>query len=228
MGSIRGMDGSGMRIISVAAVASGSGKTSLVCALCAAFPGRFTAVKFTTLRPGEPVASRIPEASNVSPPDGFSILSDPQVVERSGSDTARIAAAGAATTHWCIAYPDGYPRLWSALRDEVLSEAALLVTEGNTAAGIACPDLLIFVYNPFTPPDRWKDSAWRLLGGADVIVTNPYHPDKGYQVAGMPKNVLDKAGRVRPDALRVIGDPSLPLQEWEGRNLLERLQRLVG
>jgi hypothetical protein len=209
-----------VRAVSIAGPGSGCGKTALVEGICAAFPGRLTAVKFTTVAP---------DGEAPAPLDGaFRVLDDEDTLGREGSDTARAAAAGARRALWCVARPEAYTHLWMELRERHLAEDELLVTEGNTAAGLLCPDLLVFLHNPWFPREAWKDSAWRLLGGADVVVTNPYHPERGLDAGGAPEGVLDKVGRARIDALRVTADVSRPATEWKDPRFAERLRLLLG
>jgi hypothetical protein len=209
-----------VRIVSIAGPGSGCGKTSLVEGICSGFPGRLTVVKFTTVPPEGEAPARL---------DGpFRVHDDETTLGREGSDTARAAAAGARRALWCLARPDAYTHLWTELRENHLAGGELLVTEGNAAAGLLCPDLLLFLHNPWFPRDEWKDNAWRLLGGADVVVTNAYHTERGVTGDGAPEGLLDKVGRARIDALRVSADVTLPITEWEDPRLAERLRALLG
>jgi len=219
-----------MRVLSIAACAGRAGKTALVETLCAAFPGRLEAVKFTTLpQDRRPAPGDQARCSGIPPLEGpFRICEEAEVLERAGTDTGRMARAGARGVHWALARPEDYRLLWPALREGRLSPEARVVTEGGTAAAFIGPDLLVFLYNPYIPREAWKDGAWRILAGADVIVTNPYHPERGYDPDSMPAGLLDKVGRVRPGALRVTGDVSLHPSCWDGGGtFLERVRKAL-
>lgn len=219
-----------MRVVSIAAPGSHSGKTTLLAALCRAFPGRLDAVKFTTVYREGPLCPRDGElACPCGDPDGdYLICEDRGVVERPGTDTGKISAAGARRAHWAIGRPEAYRLLWPELCDRFLPSGARVVTEGNTGAAFIGPDLLVFLYNPWIPREKWKDSAWRILAGADVVFTSPHHPERGHQPSGFPEGVLEKVGRVQPGALRVAGDLSREPSAWKGGDaFLERVGKAL-
>jgi len=219
-----------MRVLSIAACAGKAGKTTLVETLCAAFPGRLEAVKFTTVpEDRQPAAGDAARYSGLLPLDGpFRICEEAEVLERAGTDTGRMARAGARSVHWALARPDALRLLWPALQEGRLAPEARVVTEGGAAAAFIGPDLLVFLYNPYVPREEWKDGAWRILAGADVIVTNPHHPERGHDPDAAPASVLDKVGRVQPGALRVTGDVSRHPSSWEGgEEFLERVRKAL-
>jgi hypothetical protein len=200
-----------MPILSIAAPCDGSGKTTLAAGICAAFPGRLAFVQFATSPPGTRREIRLGAAA----------------VAASRAELARLLAAGARSVLHCTCPPDGYPALCAELREEHVAEGEAVLTEGNTAAGILCPDLLLFVWNPHAPRERWEDSGWRLLAGADAVVANPYRPERGFDPAAAGAELLDKAGRTRPDAIRVTADVSRPPSEWGDAALFGMLRRFV-
>lgn len=219
-----------MRVLSITAPANGAGKTSLAATLCQSFPDRLDVVKFTTVYTGgdhcpkdaqEQCACRDLEGP-------FTICEDREVVEREGTDTGRIARASARRVEWAIARPDGYRFLWPELRER-LDEDARVVTEGNTGGAFVGADLLVFLYNPWIDRSDWKDNAWRILAGADVVLTNAWHHEEArWRPEGAPRGVLDKVGRVRPDALRVAGDVTRSPETWEnGAAFLERVREAL-
>lgn len=219
-----------MRTLSIAGPANGAGKTSLAAALCRAFPGRLDVVKFTTVyRDGSFCPRDDDDRCACRDLDGpFLVCEDRDVVEREGTDTGRIARAGARRTHWAVSRPDGYRLLWPHLRELHLEPDARVVTEGNTAAAFIGPDLLVFLLNPYVPREKWKDNAWRVLAGADVVFINPYHPERGYDPTDRGDGILRKVGRVQPTALRVIGDPVRAPSHWEGgQRFLERVREAL-
>jgi hypothetical protein len=219
-----------MRTLSIAAPGNTSGKTGLACALCRAFPGRLDVVKFTTVYKDGQFCPR--DASKQCAcrelTGEFSVCEERDVVERPETDTGRIALAGARKAHWAIGRPDSYKLLWPHLVEKHFPEDARVITEGNTAAAFVGADLLVFLFNPWVPRENWKDNAWRILAGADVVVTNAWHPDRGYDPEGAPKGLLEKTGRMHPLALLVEGDVSQPVGSWKGGpEFLEKVRQAL-
>lgn len=219
-----------MRVLSIAAPGNTSGKTSLACTLCRAFPGKLDVVKFTTVYQDGQFCPQDDEkhcaCRELAGP--YSVCEDRAVVEDPKTDTGRIAEAGARKAHWAIGRPESYKLLWPHLQEHHLPEDGRVVTEGNTAAAFIGADLLVFLYNPYVPRENWKDNAWRILAGADVVITNPWHPERGYDPEGAPKGLLDKVGRVHPLALRITGNASEAASSWEGgEEFLEKVREAL-
>src|SRR6188508_903438 len=119
-----------MRIVSVSGACSRAGKTAVAEAFLRAVPaGTAAAVKFTTT---EDVFERCPRGSvcivcDIDVP--FRIVRDPAVLAEAGTDTARLAAAGATEVVWAIARAHAAPLAWSAV-ERMLKGTAMAVLEG--------------------------------------------------------------------------------------------------
>ena len=158
-----------MRIVSVSGAGSRAGKTALAESLLRALPPRTAkAVKFTTT---EDVFERCPRGSvcvvcDIDVP--FRIVRDPAVLRQPGTDTDRLAAAGAREVVWAIARAAAAPLAWAAVA-RFLDDAPLAILEGSTVVeqGLARPDLRLFVAHRSMPPERWKPTSAALVAAAD-------------------------------------------------------------
>jgi hypothetical protein len=162
-------------ILAVASPANGSGKTSLAAALVSALPGS-TAVKFTTVRRD---GSRCPRGAGTcachSLQGPYTIIDDPQILLQPGTDTWRLATAGARRVLWCLARPDAYEPLLQDL--ELRLDTGPLITEGNSVLSHLPQARILFVLRPDQPPHRFKESTFPLLQRAGAVVVNA--PDQG-------------------------------------------------
>lgn len=193
--------------IAVAGACSRSGKTATAVTLLRAFPpGTAAALKFTTT---DDVFERCPRGSacvvcDIDVP--FRIVEDEAVLRQPGTDTDRLAAAGARRVVWTIAQRSAADRAWRAAAARVGDGA--LVIEGSTVVDLSRPDLLLFVVHPFLAPARWKPTTDALLRRADLVVVNrpsgePRDPD--------PDVMRALARSERPVR---IADVTRPLPEW--------------
>src|SRR5260221_5786559 len=114
-----------LKLISVAGASSRAGKTAAaVTVLRALGPGAASAVKFTTT---DDVFERCPRGTpcvvcDIDVP--FRIVEDPSVLREAGTDTDRLAEAGASRVVWCIA-------------KAAAAEPALRAPAGAIARGLA-------------------------------------------------------------------------------------------
>jgi hypothetical protein len=211
-----------MRIASVSGACSRAGKTTVAESLLRALPrGSAAAVKFTTT---EDVFERCPRGSvcvvcDIDVP--FRIVRDPAVLREPGTDTDRLAAAGAREVVWAIARAGASPPAWAAVT-RMLGGTALAILEGSTVVeqGLARPDLRLFVAHRSIPPDRWKPTSAALVAAADRVVIHTAGPAPSSRVV----DALDALGARNK---RVIADAARPLREW-APDLERRLHRLAG
>jgi len=195
--------------IAVAGACSRAGKTAAaVSVLHALPPASATALKFTTT---DDVFERCPRGSpcvvcDIDVP--YRIVEDEAVLRQAGTDTDRLAAAGAARVVWAIAKRGAAETAWRAVAARVGSSA--LVIEGSTVVDLARPDLLLFVVHPFLSPARWKPTTPDLLGRADVVVVNLPAGESREPAAEVMQALLGPRGR---NDIR-IGDVTRPLHEW--------------
>ena len=212
-----------MRVLSIVSPGNDSGKTSLVAALCAAFPGRFTAVKGTTIHPEE--EGRCPRSEEVecacrSLEGDFAILTDPVIVAQPGTDTGRIAAAGARRVLWAIGRPETYAALAAALRREFVRDDEIVVTEGNTLAARLSPEIRLFVANPHVPWDSFKSATESLCEEADLLVLNPFPLRRAEASPSEIERTCERLIRARAGRPWVYADLSRPLGPENGAGAL--------
>ena len=209
-----------MRIVAVSGTCSRAGKTALAETVLRALPRGAAAVKFTTT---EDVFERCPRGSRCVVCDidvPFRLVTDPAVLREPGTDTDRLAAAGARMVLWVIAKAGAAERAWSAATT-LIEDADIVVLEGSTVVerGYARPDVQLFVAHRATPPDRWKPTSSALVAGSDLVVV---HRDTGH-VAPEVEEALDAMGA---RGKRVVADVTRPLATWAPL-LAARLDALV-
>ena len=198
-----------MRIAAISGTCSRAGKTALAEGLLRALPpGAAAAVKFTTT---EDVFERCPRGSTCVVCDidvPFRLIADPAVLREAGTDTDRLAAAGATRVLWAIAREGAAARAWSAV-ERALAGEALVVLEGSSvvARGLARPDLALFVAHRAVPPERWKPTSPALIAAADRVVVH---------AAGAPASPAVLAGLAAAGGAgkTVVADVTRPLAEW--------------
>ncbi len=212
-----------MRIVSVAAPGNGSGKTLAISSILGAFPGRLTAVKFTTVFRDGVNCPRTETACACRSLHGkFTIVTDPAVLAASETDTGRLGAAGAREVFWCLARPGAHEAAWRHMRD-LLPEGCDLITEGNTIIPVLAPDLLFVIMSPGIARARWKGDTWELVRRANAVVINRFGATEAEANALAEEVATHREGR-RPS----IEDVSAPLASWGDRGIRESVGRLLG
>ncbi len=209
-------------IVSVSGACSRSGKTAAAVALLQALPrDSAVAVKFTTT---EDTFVRCPRGTpcvvcDIDVP--FRLIEDPAVLREAGTDTDRLAAAGARRVVWAIAKASAAPEAWEAVRARL--DGGPVVIEGSTVAGLARPDLRLFVAHPFLLPERWKPTTPALVASADLVVVNC---PAGERRQPSPA-VLAALARHRKGREVRVADVTRPLAEW-APEVLERLSPVLA
>jgi hypothetical protein len=208
-------------LVSVAGATSRAGKTALAASILRGLPeGAATAVKFTTT---DDVFERCPRGTpcvvcDIDVP--FQIVTEARVLREPGTDTDRLAAAGARRVVWAIARKGALERAWRRVGE--LLEPGLWVMEGSTIAFLAKPDLTLFVVHPFLDPARWKDSSQHLLREADVVLINR----PAGEVRAPSGAVLEAIRALRGKADARVADVTQPLCEW-APDLAGKVEALV-
>lgn len=206
-----------MFLFSVSGACSRAGKTALAeAALRAMGPGA-AAVKFTVT---ENVFERCPRGTpcvvcDIDVP--FRLVEDPQVLSVAGTDTCRLAAAGARRVVWAIAKRSAARLAWGAVLER-LPPADRVVVEGSTIVELARPDLLVFVAHPHLSTARWKPTSAGLIRRADVVVVNHARADR----RPPSREVMDELERMRGGRDVRVADLASPLREW-APDVAERL-----
>jgi hypothetical protein len=199
-----------MPLVSVSGACSRAGKTSLAVTLLRSLAaGSAAAVKFTTT--GD-VFERCPRGTACAVCDievPFRLVTERSLLRQQGTDTDRLAAAGASRVAWCIARQGALRRAWAATR-ELVDGSPLVVMEGSTIVELARPELHLFVAHPFLSPARWKATSPALLRRAHAVVVN--------LASGGTRppadEVMDAIRREAPEADVCVADVTRPLVEW--------------
>jgi hypothetical protein len=232
------------RVLSITAPGNNSGKTKLAETILRAFPDHFTVIKISTVYRDGRNCPKTESACACHELHGqFSIITDPHVIDEEGTDTGRLARAGAARTLWCLTIPGAHGDLWRRLRSEVVRDEEALLTEGNRIVGVASPSVLVFVASPRLPRARWKEDAWSLMARADLVIVNDEEesgPEEGRRSprkqgeAGADRRASRSPGEAsvrlageigeRITGRVIIQDVSAPLKTWND----PRMERLAG
>ena len=211
-----------MALISVAGATSRAGKTALAASLLRGLsPGSASAVKFTTT---DDVFERCPRGKpclvcDIDRP--FRLVTEESVLRERGTDTDRLAEAGARRVVWAIARRSAVAVAWAAVTP--LVAGGPVVMEGSAITFEAKPALTFFVVHPFLDPARWKESASALLDSADCVVVNRPANETREPAAAVLEAIHARRGRrdVR------IADVTAPLAAW-GSDWAERVATLAG
>ena len=191
---------------------SRSGKTACAVSLLEALPrGAAAAVKFTTT---DDVFEKCPRGTpcvvcDIDVP--FRIVEDPAVLAEAGTDTDRLARAGARRVLWVIAKQHAAEAAWRATRARLEGED-FAVMEGSTVVTLARPERNVFVVHPFLSPDRWKPTSELLLAEADLVVVNR----PASETRSPAPEVVAAIERHRQGRGYVVADVTRPAAEWAG------------
>ena len=138
----------------------------------------------------------------------FRIVDDPGILAEDGTDTRRLADAGAVKVVWAIARASHVKAAWAAVLERTLG-ATVVVMEGSTIVDTAGPDLRFFVVHPHLDPARWKATAPGLIAGADLVVVNRPTADRRE-----PSPAVTAAVTAQRPRRVVIADAASPSLVW--------------
>jgi molybdopterin-guanine dinucleotide biosynthesis protein len=167
-------DSSAPCTIVVSGVASGAGKTSLAVAVIAHLQNRgSTAGVKITVTHGDRGCPHGGKSCNVCSSLGgdFQVISRRDVIEQSGTDTARFVEAGASPVIWGITRDTTIVEMWEQISPS-LSPIQYVVVESNTLALAIKPALNLMIVDPTVSRRLWKPSALVLIAAADLVVFN--------------------------------------------------------
>lgn len=200
--------------MSVAGACSRAGKTALAAGLVRALGKGTVAVKFTTT---DDVFERCPRGTpcvvcDIDVP--FRIVQEPAILEQPGTDTARLAEAGAARVVWAIARKGAVRAAWDAVQARLapgpLGPEQFIVMEGSSIVSIAQPDVLAYVAHPFLSRERWKEGWPALVAAADLVVVNR----PAAETRPPAPEVMDALAGAGPRGAVVVADVTRPLGDW--------------
>lgn len=209
-----------MRLVSIASHGNGAGKTRLLTSLLEAHPGRFGAVKFTTIFADGQFCPKDAQARCACSRlhESFNVVTDEATLAEPGTDTGRIWQAGARPVLWCLAREGAHAAAWEHART-LLADDSELLTEGNTALSHVQSDVLLFVVNPCAPRRAWKKGWEDLARRADAIVVNEAEAALGRRRPAPPEERLASLREVEstaPEVPRVVARLEEPWSEWAG------------
>jgi hypothetical protein len=214
-----------MRLIGIVGHGNGTGKTLFLQRLLEAHPGRFAAVKFTTVfKDGNCPKDAQRRCACTKLHDEFTIVSDDETLRMPDTDTGKLAAAGADPVIWTLAKPDAHAAAWSHVR-EMLPPDRDVLTEGNSALLVVPSDALIFLVNPAVPRKFWKSNWRELAERSSAVVVNDAPEALGRRRAASPEEkraALDEVHAAAPETPRIVARLGEPWSEWAG-DLLDEI-----
>ena len=142
-------------IIGIGGGHSGAGKTTMACEILKKVEG-WGAIKFT-------------KTSFYS-----SITDDQEVLSAKGKDTGRMLEAGAEKVLWVQSSGNELSEA-ASMAVQMLSNLPGIVVEGNSMIEILPPDIVVFVAGV---KERFKLGAERVLGMADIVITDKESPQE--------------------------------------------------
>ena len=158
-------------IIGIGGGHSGTGKTTIACEILKKVEG-WGAIKFT-------------KTSFYS-----SITDDQEVLSAKGKDTGRLLEAGAEKALWVQSSGDELSET-ASMAVQMLSNLPGIVVEGNSMIEVLTPDIVVFVAGL---RERFKPGAERVLGMADIVMTDEKSPQ------GSPNGLKDFIRLMSKDA----------------------------
>jgi len=182
-------------IIVVGGATKGVGKTSLICALIAAFPEfQWTAVKVTSHTYGQ------------RGPVWEQIIEQPATPAEQGTDTARYLAAGARRAILVSAFPVGLPLV--DIR-AALGTDTNVIFESNTIINFLIPDLCLAIVG--RSPSDSKPSFEPLIRRADALISSTGSAERLNFAPSVPQFDLPAPDRISDEMLawlqRRLGTP---------------------
>lgn len=108
-----------------------------------------------------------------------SIITDPQIIEESGKDTARMKKAGADYVYWIRAPEEQLEEVSNKLREEIqlsffenYRNRMIVILEGNSLVRFMHADVIIFF--TINREEQIKPSGKAILDLADIIIQKDY------------------------------------------------------
>lgn len=217
--------------LALAGASNGSGKTTLACRIIEAYPGRWQAVKVSTVY----YDGNCPVPEDGTPDEcacrslrggPWVVVEDRERLAEADTDTGKLITAGADPVGWGLSRPNAHALVWKVLEDRTLDPAKPLITEGNQIAAVLGAELddlgLIVVLNPIMRR-RWKDDAWELAAHADFVVVNPNAFDRFEADHREVGPVLERLQA--ENVAHAVFDCARPAAEWPAalRDVVERV-----
>jgi LAO/AO transport system kinase len=112
------------------------------------------------------------------------IITDFNLIDSWGKDTARMKRAGADYVYWVKASEKALPQIAKKLKEEISQylhsknneDGTVVVLEGNSLVRVMHSDVIIFIKG--NPNEQIKPSGKAILNMADMIIENDYSIDE--------------------------------------------------
>lgn len=160
--------------IVVAGVSSGAGKTAVAETVVRILAREYqTAAAKITVTHGERGCPHGGKGCDVCSSLGgdYQVIRSRNIIEQRGTDTARLAAAGATPVLWTITRENFIKEAWQKMLIEFATSDCVVV-ESNTLAEVINPALCLMLVDPSRSRKIWKPSAMRLIQAADELIFN--------------------------------------------------------
>ena len=182
------------------------GKTSVVCSLLHALPGKWTAIKITQFGHGVCSSSGADCECATDPDHPFAITQETR--RDTGTDTSRYLQAGASESLWLRTRAGELGFAIPALR-RIIDRATDVIIESNSVIQYLKPDAYLTVVDPRV--EDFKASSRLFFDRADAVVfSGPAGgsgawPGVSDRVLGRkPHFFLDPGFQVRPDLIHYL------------------------
>jgi hypothetical protein len=212
-----------LRVVVVAGVTSGAGKTSVAEAVVEFLSQRYrTAAAKITVTHGELGCPHGGKGCDVCGSLGgnFQVITRDNIIKQAGTDTARMKMAGASTVLWAITREPFVRDAWDAMSTS-MGDARCAVIESNTLALVIEPALTLMVVDPTVSRRLWKPSAERLIAGADFLIFNDRGPEP------KRKALLEEIERLRENPKGLLFVPH-PHEITNHKAFVSDLEKAVG
>ena len=168
------IDQAELHTVVVAGCSSGAGKTSVAEAVTGLLSDlcRTGAAKITVTH-GDRGCPHGGKGCNVCSSLGgdFQVISKDSVILQTGTDTARLSAAGGRPVLWAITRFMAIELAWQEIKS-LMAGVDCVVIESNSLAEHIAPSLTLMVVDASVSRKIWKPSAERLIVSADYVVFN--------------------------------------------------------
>lgn len=182
-----------LRVVIVAGVTSGAGKTSVAEAVTTLLSNRYpTAAAKITVTHGDRGCPHGGKGCDVCGSLGgnYQVITRSSIISQPGTDTFRLSQAGASKVLWTITGEQFIKDAWLEMRSS-MNDIRCAVIESNTLALVIRPALTLMVADPTVSRRLWKPSAEQLIASADYLIFNDRGPENKRRA------LLEEIGRLR-------------------------------
>lgn len=212
-----------IRAVVVTGVTSGAGKTSLAETVVSILSSQQpTAAAKITVTHGERGCPHGGKGCNVCSSLGgnYQVITRESIIRQPGTDTARLAEAGARPVLWTITQEGFIADAWREMKT-CMGDVRSAVVESNTLAWTIRPQLTLMIVDPTVSRRLWKPSAEALIASADFLIFNDRGTDEKRQA------LLKEVERLRGTTKDLLFVPH-PHEIKQHTAFIMRLEEVVG